>query len=293
MAKVLEQVPYLSQRNNWYNPDGSCNVTSIAMCLARYGIPTVIGGSQLEDILYQECYRRGLSRHSPLDLAFLAKAWSKEYGVPVYDDFTVYGSQEEICRTIDAGHPCVIHGYFTAFGHIIAVVGYDENGAIVHDPYGEYFRGGGYDRNDSSDGAKGKFLHYSWEMLRETCYDPNDGSWWLHRFRGEIEPNPYTDLGSKDPYRGLKLGDIIDRHKTDGEDELVVEFRAGVKIDFALATQVQICLNNHVKIRPAIAVDGVVGKETESAFNKMCDRFNLKKWTLAYDHARALIQGKL
>jgi len=297
MGKTL-QVPYLSQGNNWYNPGGSCNVTSVAMCLAYYGVPTRVNGSQLEDVLYQECYRRGLSRHSPLDLAILAKEWSRDYGLPVYDDFTVYGTIDDICANIDAGHPCVTHGYWTNYGHIIAIVGYDDRGAIVHDPWGEAYRGGGYDRNDSANGEKGKFQSYSWDFMREVCYDPGDNSWWVHRFNGPLpdapasEPNPYTDLGDKKTIAvGIKLGDFIDRRNTEGEDDIEIEFRAGASVDGGLIVQIQICLNNHVKVQPQVTVDGVLGPQTEGAYNKMADRFKLKKSTVAYEHARVLIQG--
>jgi uncharacterized protein YvpB len=158
-------VPYKSQLDNEFNPTGACNVTSIAMCLAYFGIePQEL--PQLEDELYQYIERKGLSRHSPEDLARVVRDYGKK------DDFTIWGTFERCRNHISAGNPAVIHGYFTSFGHIIVLVGYDDKGFIVHDPYGEWF-GSGY-RTDLS----GKFLHYSYGLIQRTCIP--DGQFWVH-----------------------------------------------------------------------------------------------------------------
>ena len=46
----ISDFPYHTQLNNLNNPTGSCNVTSIAMCLAYFGVTAPTG--QLEDELY-------------------------------------------------------------------------------------------------------------------------------------------------------------------------------------------------------------------------------------------------
>ena len=158
-------VPFKSQLDNRLNPTGSCNVTSIAMCLAYLGVQPQ-GVDQLEDELYRYMQRQGLSRHSPGDLAQVVRDYGKK------DDFTVWGTFERCRNHIAAGNPCVIHGYFTSFGHIIVLVGYDDKGFIVHDPYGEWFASG-Y-RTDLS----GEFLHYSYGLIERTCIP--DGQFWVH-----------------------------------------------------------------------------------------------------------------
>ncbi|NJM61981.1 MAG: C39 family peptidase [Oscillatoriales cyanobacterium RU_3_3] len=145
-AVMKLNVPFKSQLDNQLNPTGACNVTSIAMCLAYFGVEPQ-GVDQLEDELFQYMQRKGLSRHSPQDLARVVRDYGKK------DDFTVWGTFERCRDHIAAGNPCVIHGYFTSFGHIIVLVGYDDKGFIVHDPYGEWFSSG-Y-RTDLS----GEFLH--------------------------------------------------------------------------------------------------------------------------------------
>ncbi|MBE9164190.1 C39 family peptidase [Tychonema sp. LEGE 06208] len=158
-------VPFKSQLDNVLNPTGSCNVTSIAMCLAFFGVKPK-GSGQLEDELYKYMESQNLSRHSPQDLAQVVR----DYGLK--DDFTAAGSIDRCCRHIQAGNPCVIHGYFTSFGHIIVLIGFDEKGFFVHDPYGEWFPSG-Y-RTDFS----GESLHYSYKLIERLCIP--DGQFWVH-----------------------------------------------------------------------------------------------------------------
>ncbi|MDY7024600.1 MAG: C39 family peptidase [Cyanobacteriota bacterium] len=162
----LKNVPYFSQLDNWFNPTGACNVTSIAMCLDYLGAERRLNYGQWEDELYEYALDQGYSRHNPYDLARIVR----DYGCRDY--FTEYAIIEDVQDWIAAGNPSVIHGYFTWFGHIIVVVGYDEYGFIVHDPYGEWFSTG-Y-RTDLS----GAYLHYSYNLIRRVCIP--DGNFWVH-----------------------------------------------------------------------------------------------------------------
>jgi uncharacterized protein YvpB len=165
---VKLNVPFMSQLDNYYNPTGSCNVTSIAMCLEYLNTPRKMSDAyrQFEDELYRWCLQRGYSRHSPEDLARVVRDYGRR------DEFTVWGTIERCQEHLRGGNPCVIHGYFTSFGHIIVLVGYDSKGFIVHDPYGEWFWNG-Y-RTDLS----GAYLHYSYNLIRRTCIP--DGQFWVH-----------------------------------------------------------------------------------------------------------------
>ncbi|MEB3884708.1 C39 family peptidase [Lyngbya sp. CCY1209] len=162
----LSGFPYFSQVDNWYNPTGACNVTSMAMCLSYYGASRRKSYGQFEDELYQYALDRGYSRHSPQDLAQIVR----DYGCQDY--FTANGSIDDIKAWLNEGKPTVIHGYFTSFGHIMPVVGYNQKGLIVHDPYGEWFSGG-Y-RTDLS----GAYLTYSYSLIRRVCMP--DGDFWVH-----------------------------------------------------------------------------------------------------------------
>lgn len=167
MQNVVKlDVPYLSQLDNGSNPTGSCNVTSVAMCLLWGGATPRNKNVQLEDELYAYMESRGLSRHSPQDLATVVR----DYGLS--DNFTATASIDAVKGHLNEGNPCITHGYFTDFGHIIVLVGYDQRGFLVHDPYGEWFSTG-Y-RTDLS----GEYLHYSYELIKRTCIP--DGLFWVH-----------------------------------------------------------------------------------------------------------------
>ena len=169
---VKLDIPYKSQRDNANNPDGSCNVTSLAMCLDFLRISGQDSSIQLEDELYEYALNNNLSRHSPHDLAQIVIAYGAK------DAFDSHATLDEVKGWLAAGNPIVTHGYFTSFGHIIVLVGYDEKGFIVHDPYGEWYADG-YDRNDPGDNnEKGKFLNYSYQLIEETCM--TGGEFWVH-----------------------------------------------------------------------------------------------------------------
>ena len=159
-------VPFKSQLDNWFNPTGSCNVTSLAMCLEFFKARRKTSSGQLEDELYEYAINKGYSRHNPYDLARIVR----DYGCQDY--FTENATIEDVKDWVSAGNPAVIHGYFTSFGHIIVVVGYDEYGFLVHDPYGEWFASG------CRSNLSGSYLHCSERLIRRVCI--RDGSFWVH-----------------------------------------------------------------------------------------------------------------
>lgn len=170
--KIQLPVPYKSQLDNLEDPSGSCNVTSIAMCLEYLKVTRHKSSGQFEDELYEYALNQGLNPKAPLDLAQIVQ----DYGAK--DTFTFKGTIAEVKDWLAKGNPVVIHGYFTPVGHIIVLVGYDSTGFIVHDPNGEWFSGG-YDRNQpDGNNQKGKFLHYSYKMIKQTSMA--DGDFWVH-----------------------------------------------------------------------------------------------------------------
>lgn len=168
LSKVLN-VPYKSQLDNALNPTGACNVTCFAMVMAYLQIRGRTTVGQLEDELYRYMETHGLSRWEPDDLARMATA----YGLQ--DEFTMRGTLADLRKAISLGYPCIIHGYFTSFGHIIVVRGYDQTGFFVNDPYGEW-TSSGY-RNDWS----GENLHYSNGLIQRVCSPEGEDYIWIHR----------------------------------------------------------------------------------------------------------------
>ena len=166
-SSVQLPIPYFSQLNNEQNPHGSCNVTSVAMCLVYFGHQGLSpSGEQLEDELYRYCSDNGLSRHSPTDLAKLIEIYGYK------DDFQPDAKWGDVKKWLAAGNPCIAHGWFTRSGHIITIVGYNDKGWIVNDPYGEWYEWG-YETSVS-----GKGLTYTYGMMKQVC--GSDGDLWIH-----------------------------------------------------------------------------------------------------------------
>ncbi|PZU97146.1 MAG: hypothetical protein DCE90_08420 [Pseudanabaena sp.] len=163
--KVLG-VPYFSQLDNPRDPFVTCNVTSIAMVLAFYGQRSRNPRQQLEDELYQWVIDR-YGRQARTDNDVLQKLYNA-YGYK--GNFATSRTWTQINQEILANRPVVIGGYFTHGGHIITIIGFDERGYIVHDPYGNALTG--YSQTE------GKSLRYPYIYMRDMC--GVDGDVWAH-----------------------------------------------------------------------------------------------------------------
>lgn len=169
---LIKGFPYRSQTDNFYNPTGSCNVTSVAMCLHFFGAQATTE-AQLEDEYYDFLIREGRSRHFPHVLKWLVEHQGFK------DDFRSTASIEDIKRWIVQDRPVILHGFFTKFGHIVVARGFNRRGLVIDDPYGEYWDSG-YDKNDQWNNAKGKGVTYSYSLIERTCSPEGPGNIWAH-----------------------------------------------------------------------------------------------------------------
>lgn len=269
MAIVELKVPYLSQQDNELVPGGTCNVTSIAMCMAFFGEPVRReSGAQLEDYLTRYCLDNGLSRHSPGDLEVLAQRHGYR------PKFSTHATWEQVKAHINSGKPCVIHGYFTNYGHIITIIGYNSKGWIVHDPWGEWYRGG-YDTSVS-----GEYLEYSYGMMSELCGPDAEGQLWIHFFDGKSDDKRVWKPGE---LGGLRLQDIYER-------KLTLSL-ADIKKDVGLVKQIQICLLRFPQFKAGKS-DGSWGPITQKAFENLAFAFQVGVGTIDANTAKILIEGK-
>jgi uncharacterized protein YvpB len=166
---VKLNVPWFSQLDNQLNPTGACNVTSVAMCLNYLGLPSP-SGWQLEDEFYQCCEDNDLSRHSPVDLAKLIA----HYGYK--DNFQSRAKWDDVKQWLNNGNPVIVHGWFTDFGHIMPIIGYNDDGWIVNDPNGKWLEARGeYDTNASGAGRT-----YSYGAMEAVCGPDAGGELWIH-----------------------------------------------------------------------------------------------------------------
>jgi len=169
LSWIQPGVPYYQQRDNEYRPEGTCNVTSLAMVLAFHGVqPTK--AAQLEDELYlrlqqpdalaefnrsyPQLKRMGYKpRHIHGMLGWLAKQYGFKWK---FSDKTTASEMAWFGMTKG---PLITSGSFTSAGHIIVIVGMTIGAdLVVHDPYGNWDRGYQFDRN-------GKFRIYNRENM--------------------------------------------------------------------------------------------------------------------------------
>ena len=125
-AGVVLDVPYFYQYDNGYEPTATCGVTSTAMAI-DYWYPSAV----TPDSLYLE-YGKAQAQ-SPSGVASIARSEG------LYAYATTTGTRDEVRAHIEAGRPVVAHGFWTSAGHIVAIVGYDDEDWIVNDPAGDWY----------------------------------------------------------------------------------------------------------------------------------------------------------
>lgn len=166
-------VPYYTQQDNAHDWWRTCNITSIAMVMAYYKIVGDGSGLQLEDQLYEYAQSKRLVIGSPYDMKKIY-----EWKLGIKDDFTL-GNKDWIQaakKNIDAGIPMTLHTQFTPAGHVINIIGYQNNHFICHDPWGK-FSGVFREWVDTAPGS-GKEVKYSYDMLDMFCNI--EGTVWRH-----------------------------------------------------------------------------------------------------------------
>lgn len=134
--QVELNVPYFSQRDNPRFNWSTCNVTSIAMVFYYYGV-RARGGGQLEDELLQWCLNKAGEGSQTLHtvLTQLIQA----YGFKT--SFSTTRQWSEVKTELIDRRPVVLGGDFTATGHIVCLIGYNSQGYIVNDPWGNALTG--------------------------------------------------------------------------------------------------------------------------------------------------------
>ncbi|MEG3858311.1 C39 family peptidase [Microcoleus sp. herbarium12] len=158
-------VPYFSQRDNPRFDWSTCNVTAIAMVLYYYGVRSKYGG-QLEDELLQWCFDYA-GQGSQTDHNVLS-ALIQAYGFKT--SFSATRKWADVRSQLLNRRPIVLAGDFTAAGHIITLIGYNSDGYIVQDPWGDALTG-------YSD-TEGRKLMYPYGYINQVAGP--DGNVWAH-----------------------------------------------------------------------------------------------------------------
>lgn len=161
-------VPYFSQRDNYRDSWRTCFSSSCAMLL-KHVKPDAIRG---DDDYIRRVFRNGDTTNSWVQTTTL-----KQYGLKAR--FVQNLNNEVLKAQIDRGFPVpvgILHKGTSwnpaGGGHWITVIGYDETGWIVHDPWGEIDH-----RSGTYISTNGEALHYSYNLLdsRWTVAGTSDG----------------------------------------------------------------------------------------------------------------------
>lgn len=175
---VQLNVPYFYQYDNSSNKGNSCQVTSIAMVLKHYGV-NIHPDDLLRALGYDVSYPQ-----NPHGLMHTYNEYAQYHGVP---EITLndQGTIADLKEALDAGKPVITHGWFTESGHVLVVVGYDDDYYYVNDPAGTWNEQwyGEYDYAPSERQGQGKMIAYSKEAFEIAILSHNGrdkGTAWLH-----------------------------------------------------------------------------------------------------------------
>jgi Peptidase_C39 like family len=174
-------VPYFYQYNNSINPSGSCQNTTMAMVLKYYlkkAGNTTAANNMTPD--YISSYWGTSQAQSVSGYQSVFNTEAAHLGLSVRDAGTTNMSLSTFRSQAALGKPVVVHGYFTSYGHVITVLGYDGTYYYCNDPAGKWsqtYAYGGYSTVNSTEGINVK---YSKAAFEAAIYD--GVSIWAHIF---------------------------------------------------------------------------------------------------------------
>lgn len=164
--KADASTPYFNQNDNDFFSASTCQNTSLAMVLAKYGwngTPDQVTKTFGKDMA-----------QTPAGLEHVFNGLAQDAGLSVRIKSHTDGTMELINKLLAEGKPVIAHGWFTPSGHVVTITGFDGQNYTVNDPAGEWngkFKGG------YSSGS-GKAVKYSKEALTEALVE--DGEVWCH-----------------------------------------------------------------------------------------------------------------
>lgn len=167
-------VPYFFQYSNQLYPGSSCQNTSVAMILAHLGwngVPDDITSSWGKDYAQR-----------PHNLSHMFNTIADFEGLSGRLVTDTNGSLSEFRHKASMGELLIVHGYFTGYGHVLVVTGFDGTHYTTNDPAGtwrETFRGG-YGWSSATDGHGIKYSKDSFEAAIGTSDGYSSLALWYH-----------------------------------------------------------------------------------------------------------------
>lgn len=171
------QLAYYHQLDNYYEPYGTCSVTSLAMVTDMHGFTDPAVNGRSPDYLYEEL--GGVLQTVP-SLANGYNTMAIRAGSSKRAMSTTSGTITQLREALAAGHVAIVHGWFTNPGHIMVVTAFDGEYYTVNDPFGRWNeqKWGSYNSNVSGEGIK-----YPRAAFEYAINDNGTGDdLWLHIF---------------------------------------------------------------------------------------------------------------
>ena len=188
-GKVIQDVPYINQRANkadkYGRPgDTQCYSTTMAMWVAQLtGKP-----------MTAEDYNKVRSGYGISTEAYPQKRALADFGI---DSVLETGqSWESLRKEVQAGYPVPVGFKYKGSGHWGMVVGYKNNGFVVHDPFGQLNFGGTWKKTNSAGdktGGPGKYYFMDKNLFQNQL---PDGDVWMWRAPRSIKPSKKIGDGS-------------------------------------------------------------------------------------------------
>lgn len=142
-SKILLNVPWYPQTDNYSLPDSTCNSSACAMCLEFLKPGSLPPGPKGDDAYLKKVLSVGKSTDQNVQTRVL-----KEYGINSV--FHTNLDFSDLDRELTSGRPIVLgilhrgpsHRPIRNSGHMIVCIGKTDNGdLIMHDPYGSLHDG--------------------------------------------------------------------------------------------------------------------------------------------------------
>ncbi|MGM0438649.1 MAG: C39 family peptidase [Bacillota bacterium] len=168
--EVISDVPYYYQYHNEINGDGSCQNSAIAAVLNYYGwdgAPDTISSSD---------FGTGTAQ-TPEGLEEVFNHYARNSGLDVRVNGHRHGNMDDLNQLLAAGKPVIVHGYFTGYGHVITLVGYDGTYYYANDSAGKWDQNYKGDYHHSA--AAGEYVKYHKSNVKDAVYS-SDGKLWYH-----------------------------------------------------------------------------------------------------------------
>jgi len=163
---ISADTPYFCQYDNELYAGSSCQNTSIAMTLAKYGWkgdPDQITKSYGKDMA-----------QTPAGLETVFNATAEKAGLKVRVKSHDAGTIELVNKLLSEGKPVIAHGLTAGESHVVTITGFDGQNYTVNDPAGKW--NGQYKGGYSSESGKG--VKYSKEAMIDALVE--NGEVWCH-----------------------------------------------------------------------------------------------------------------